>query len=76
MARISSVVASGYPHHVTQRGVRSISIFQTKKNGKKQKTGPENFNELTSASNGLQHGRVRIAQEVNGLPIRSRLAMS
>jgi putative transposase len=29
MARISRVVASGYPHHVTQRGVRSISIFQT-----------------------------------------------
>ncbi|MDP2602602.1 MAG: transposase [Deltaproteobacteria bacterium] len=29
MARISMVVASGYPHHVTQRGVRSISIFQT-----------------------------------------------
>jgi putative transposase len=29
MARISRVVASGYPHHVTQRGVRSIAIFQT-----------------------------------------------
>jgi len=29
MARISRVVASGYPHHVTQRGVRSIPIFQT-----------------------------------------------
>jgi putative transposase len=28
MARISRVVASGYPHHVTQRGVRSIPIFQ------------------------------------------------
>jgi hypothetical protein len=27
MARISRVVASGYPHHVTQRGVRSIPIF-------------------------------------------------
>ena len=29
MARISRVVASRYPHHVTQRGVRSIPIFQT-----------------------------------------------
>ncbi len=29
MARISRVVAPGYPHHVTQRGVRSIPIFQT-----------------------------------------------
>jgi putative transposase len=29
MARISRVVASGYPHHITQRGVRSIPIFQT-----------------------------------------------
>ena len=29
MARISRVVACGYPHHVTQRGVRSIPIFQT-----------------------------------------------
>jgi putative transposase len=27
MARISRVVASGYPHHVTQRGVRSLPIF-------------------------------------------------
>jgi putative transposase len=27
MARISRVVASGYPHHITQRGVRSIAIF-------------------------------------------------
>jgi len=32
MARISRVVASGYPHHVTQRGVRSIPIFQTDSN--------------------------------------------
>jgi putative transposase len=29
MARISRVVASGYPHHVTQRGGRSIPTFQT-----------------------------------------------
>lgn len=29
MARIPRVVAPGYPHHVTQRGVRSIPIFQT-----------------------------------------------
>jgi putative transposase len=29
MARVSRVVAPGYPHHVTQRGVRSIPIFQT-----------------------------------------------
>jgi putative transposase len=27
MARISRLVVSGYPHHVTQRGVRSIPIF-------------------------------------------------
>lgn len=27
MARISRLVASGYPHHVTQRGVRSMPIF-------------------------------------------------
>ena len=29
MARIARVVASGYPHHVTQRGIRSIPIFHT-----------------------------------------------
>jgi putative transposase len=29
MARISRVAASGYAHHVTQRGVRSIPVFQT-----------------------------------------------
>jgi putative transposase len=29
MARISRVVASGHPHHVTQRGARSIPVFQT-----------------------------------------------
>lgn len=29
MARISRVVPSGYPHHVTPRGVQSIPIFQT-----------------------------------------------
>ena len=27
MARIARVVAPGYPHHVTQRGVRSLPIF-------------------------------------------------
>ena len=27
MARISRLVVPGYPHHVTQRGVRSIPIF-------------------------------------------------
>jgi putative transposase len=29
MARISRIVAPGYPHHLTQRGVRSMSIFDT-----------------------------------------------
>ena len=29
MARISRVVVPKYPHHITQRGVRSMSIFQT-----------------------------------------------
>lgn len=29
MARISRVVASGYPHHITQRGVRSLDVFQS-----------------------------------------------
>ncbi|MEW6358204.1 MAG: transposase [Planctomycetota bacterium] len=28
MARIARVVVSGYPHHVTQRGVRSMAIFR------------------------------------------------
>jgi putative transposase len=28
MARISRLVVPGYPHHVTQRGVRSMAIFQ------------------------------------------------
>ena len=28
MARISRIIAAGYPHHVTQRGVRSMAIFQ------------------------------------------------
>ncbi|PKN65669.1 MAG: transposase [Deltaproteobacteria bacterium HGW-Deltaproteobacteria-12] len=29
MTRIARIVASGYPHHVTQRGVRSINIFHS-----------------------------------------------
>jgi len=29
MARISRVVVPEYPHHITQRGVRSMVIFQT-----------------------------------------------
>ena len=29
MARISRVVVPEYPHHVTQRGVRSMAVFQT-----------------------------------------------
>jgi len=28
MARISLIVIPGYPHHVTQRGVRSKAVFQ------------------------------------------------
>ena len=31
MARISRLVVPGYPHHVTQRGVRSIPIFSSDK---------------------------------------------
>ena len=27
MPRISRVVLEGYPHHITQRGVRSMDIF-------------------------------------------------
>jgi putative transposase len=27
MARISRIIAPGYPHHVTQRGVRSMDVF-------------------------------------------------
>lgn len=29
MARISRIVVPGYPHHVTQRGVRSIDVFDS-----------------------------------------------
>ena len=29
MARISRIVAVGYPHHITQRGVRSMDIFKS-----------------------------------------------
>ena len=29
MARISRIIVAGYPHHVTQRGVRSMAIFQS-----------------------------------------------
>ena len=29
MTRIARIVASGYPHHVTQRGVRSMNIFHS-----------------------------------------------
>jgi hypothetical protein len=29
MARISRIVAVGYPHHITQRGVRSMDIFDS-----------------------------------------------
>jgi putative transposase len=28
MARIARAVAAGYPHHVTQRGVRSLDVFR------------------------------------------------
>jgi len=28
MARLARVIAPGYPHHVTQRGDRSLSIFR------------------------------------------------
>ena len=27
MARLSGIVVPGYPHHVTQRGVRSMNVF-------------------------------------------------
>jgi putative transposase len=29
MGRISLIVASGYPHHVTQRGSRSMDVFHS-----------------------------------------------
>jgi len=29
MARISRIVAPGYPHHITQRGVRSMDVFDS-----------------------------------------------
>ena len=29
MTRIPRIVAGGYPHHVTQRGVRSMDIFHS-----------------------------------------------
>ncbi len=29
MARISRIVVPGYPHHITQRGVRSMDVFHT-----------------------------------------------
>jgi putative transposase len=32
MARISRIVAQGHPHHVTQRGVRSMDVFHSDDN--------------------------------------------
>jgi putative transposase len=29
MARLSRIIAVGYPHHLTQRGVRSMAVFQS-----------------------------------------------
>lgn len=29
MARISRIVVPGYPHHITQRGVRSMDVFNS-----------------------------------------------
>ncbi len=29
MARISRIVVPGYPHHITQRGVRSMDVFHS-----------------------------------------------
>jgi putative transposase len=29
MARFSSIVVPGYPHHITQRGVRSMDVFNS-----------------------------------------------
>jgi len=34
MARLARVIAPGYPHHVTQRGVRSLSIFRNNEDRK------------------------------------------
>jgi len=28
MAQVARVVVAGYPHHVTQRGVRSMAVFE------------------------------------------------
>ena len=29
MSRISRIVVPGYPHHITQRGVRSMDVFHS-----------------------------------------------
>ena len=29
MARISRILVPGYPHHITQRGVRSMDVFHS-----------------------------------------------
>ncbi|MFA5261787.1 MAG: hypothetical protein WC450_11225 [Candidatus Omnitrophota bacterium] len=29
MARLSRIIAVGYPHHLTQRGVRSMAVSQS-----------------------------------------------
>jgi len=29
MARISRIIVPGYPHHITQRGVRSMDVFNS-----------------------------------------------
>lgn len=57
MARISRIVAIGYPHHITQRGVRSLDIFHSQedrhhylqfKNQKNQERFPYFQNKMTN----------------------------
>lgn len=34
MARLSHIVVPGYPHHVTQRGIRSMDVFHSEEDSR------------------------------------------
>lgn len=60
MARISRVGARGYPHDVTQRGVRSIHIFSTDQDRRAYLAGSDEATQkqlLKSIGSGRPAGR-------------------
>ena len=64
MARISRLVVPGYPHHVTQRGVRSIPIFSSDWEGYFRQDDEKANSRLVKA---IRSGRPAGSQQFGGL---------